>query len=238
MSISNLPPDFELARTELRRVATHVLARARAQATGRFGLRVTVDGIGTPQFGESEEVLRISGRLLVRERRLADGARTTTLAIHGSSLSELADFASVDLDASLSVGDDTPPLGDTATPIELDPKAADAVLSWHHVGALAIDRLLARAAEPSIIQLWPEHFDVAVDVATANGRVNLGASPGDDFHAEPYLYVGPWGTERPGDSDFWNAPFGAVMGYAELLAAPNALDAATSFLGRGLDLLG
>ena len=35
--------------------------------------------------------------------------------------------------------------------------------------------------------------------------------PGDAFSDEPYVYVGPWGTERPGEPDYWNAPFGAVL---------------------------
>ena len=46
-----------------------------------------------------------------------------------------------------------------------------------------------------------------------------GASPGDDEHDEPYLYVGPWSEQPPGP--LWNANgfAGAELGYAELLAA-------------------
>ena len=47
-------------------------------------------------------------------------------------------------------------------------------------------------------------------------RANLGASPGDAYEPEPYLYVGPWGPERPGDPGYWNAPFGAVLRRGEL----------------------
>ncbi len=57
------------------------------------------------------------------------------------------------------------------------------------------------------------------------------------FHAEPYLYVGPWGPERPGDPAYWNAPFGAILPHARLRAADDARGLAEAFLRRGLDLL-
>jgi hypothetical protein len=86
--------------------------------------------------------------------------------------------------------------------------------------------------------VWPEHFDVALDLAAApDRRVNLGGSPGDGFHADPYLYVGPWTADRPGDVAFWNAPFGAVLGYAELLERSDSLGSAVAFFDRGLALL-
>jgi hypothetical protein len=50
--------------------------------------------------------------------------------------------------------------------------------------------------------------------------VNLGGSPGDGFSDEPYLYVGPWTSDRPGDSEFWNAPFGAFRTWSQLGAGP------------------
>ena len=53
--------------------------------------------------------------------------------------------------------------------------------------------------------LWPEHFDIA----TTLDEVNYGVSPGDDYLAAPYAYVGPW--DRDGlDDAFWNAGFGAA----------------------------
>ena len=59
-------------------------------------------------------------------------------------------------------------------------------------------------------QLWPEHFDLACTVVVGGEvQVNVGASPGDAYEPAPYLYIGPWGPERPGDPAYWNAPFGA-----------------------------
>lgn len=44
------------------------------------------------------------------------------------------------------------------------------------------------------MHLWPEHFDVACDLARGPGereRANLGGSAGDDAHPEPCLHLGP-----------------------------------------------
>lgn len=58
-------------------------------------------------------------------------------------------------------------------------------------------------AEVGRVQLWPEHFDLGFEMGIGAQRANYGASPGDDRHSEPYLYVGPW---EAGDSpnSFWN----------------------------------
>jgi hypothetical protein len=79
---------------------------------------------------------------------------------------------------------------------------------------------------------------VGVDEALVLDDVsNLGASAGDSFYEEPYLYVGPWEEVRPGDSSYWNAPFGAVLRYGELRAVPDPLACAVEFLARGVELM-
>jgi hypothetical protein len=206
-------------------------------ATGRFGLRVTGDGIGTPAFGPDADVVRIYDGMLAHERQRDGVARTRVSAISGSSLAELAAFVGVDLGAAFDAGPASPGVGDTSRPISVDPATVADLLGWFRLGLLAFDRLLPSLTEPSIIQLWPEHFDVGLDAATSRGRVNVGASPGDDGHPEPYLYLGPWDADRPGDPAYWNAPFGALLGHSELRAADDPLDAATSFFQRGLGLL-
>ena len=107
-----------------------------------------------------------------------------------------------------------------------------------------LDLVLARAAArphatPARIQLWPEHFDAGTNVGIGPGeddRINLGISLGDAFSPQPYLYGGPWGPERPGDPQLWNAPFGAVRTYDEIATADHPGTAITSFfeevLGR------
>ena len=236
-TLGPLRSDHVLGRLELQRVATHVLGRARFQATGRFGLRVTGDGIGTPAFGPDGDVVRIYDGMLVHERQRDGVARTRAAAISGSSLAELAGFVGVDLGVAFDAGPAAPGVGDPVRPITVDPVTLADLLRWFRLGLLAFDRLLPSLTDASIIQLWPEHFDVGLDAATAGGRVNVGASPGDDAHPEPYLYLGPWEADRPGDPAYWNVPFGALLGHAELRAADDPLEAATSFFRRGLDLL-
>ena len=240
-----LPSSYGPTREGLHRVAVHVVARARAQATGRFGLRVTPGGFGTPEFGAGPQRVRVSGSSLVAESGAANGATTRTVALDGSSLSDVARTAGVDLASDLSVGDDTPPLGDVDLPLSIERTAAAVVAGWFALVAQSLDAVVAdldATAAPTMVQLWPEHFDVALDVAfdpsaATERRVNLGGSPGDGWRAEPYLYVGPWTGDRPGDPAFWNAPFGAVLGHEDVASSADPGAAAVAFFRRGLALL-
>jgi hypothetical protein len=227
-------------RVDLQRVAVHVLARRRHAASGRFGLRATPGGFGTPSFGppEEPEVLRVSGTTLLHEA----GGSVRTASLVGTSLGELAAFAGVDLAAPFSAGDDTPEVGDPRATLAVDPAAAAELASWFDLGWRALDAVVDGAREPTALQLWPEHFDAGCSVVVGPGpddRANLGASPGDDACPEPYLYVGPWGARRPGDPRYWNAPFGAVLVASAMPADDRArAEAAVAFLRRGIALLG
>lgn len=203
-------------RGALQRVGVHILARRRAAVAGRIGLRAVPGGIGTPAFGPDVEVLRVVGTSLVRER----GGATEAIAL--TTLAEAARFAEVDLAAPHDVGHDTPPVGDPDARLDIDTAAADRIFDWYGRGARVLDQLVTALpawSTPSAIQLWPEHFDLACDVAWGPGdgqRVNLGFSPGDDHLPEPYAYVGPWDHVPTDDDPFWNAPFGATRTAANL----------------------
>jgi hypothetical protein len=232
-------PDWDGAyastRAELHRVATHVMARRRFVLTGRFGLRVTPGGFGTPMFGD-DEVVRIDGVSLLREQQLDDRAVTATHPLDGATLRELAAFVETELDPAFSVGKDTPELGDAAAPLAVDAASVAVMAEWLERGTEAVDRAvvgLGTGGDAAIAQLWPEHFDVGTDVAVGGGRANLGVSPGDRFSAEPYLYVGPRSADRPGDAAYWNAPFGALATWSEIGDAA----AADAFFARGLGYL-
>ena len=221
-------------RDVLHRVATHVVARARHAATGRFGLRATPGGFGTPAFGDAAEVLRVAGNGLVRER---DG-HSSTIPMHGATLADLAAFAGVDLSAPFEAGSDTPAMRDPHAPLSVDAADVAVLADWWHLGWRVLDTAIAAATDATAIQLWPEHFDAGTSVAISEGeRCNLGASPGDGFSDEPYLYLGPWSADRPGEASDWNAPFGAVVRRGELLAAGDPFAAGVDFLRRGLALL-
>jgi hypothetical protein len=223
-------------RSVLHRVAAHVLARRRYEASGRFGLRASPGGFVTPPFGEEPETLRVTGAFLVRER----GGASAALLIDGSTMQQLAVFAGTDLDNPFSCGEDTPPLGDVAVPLAVDADEVRKFANWYDLGWIALDHIvtaLPAAAEPATIQLWPEHFDAGTNVGLPSGeRVNLGFSPGDAFEPGPYAYVGPQSPERRGDPAFWNAPFGAVLRAADVAAQVDPLAACIAFLRTGIEL--
>jgi hypothetical protein len=208
--------DATATRLALHQVAVHILARRRKAVTGRIGLRPAPGGLATPPFGEAAEVVRVSGGLLVVER--AGDAVAAPLTTLGAA----ADLVGVDLGVDLSVGAETPPLADPAAPLAIDPTDVRRLADRWALGAEVLDEVAALPAvtRASVAQLWPEHFDHASVVSVGDDRYNVGASPGDAAEPGPYLYVGPWGDERPGDPDLWNAPFGAVLRWAELDGAP------------------
>lgn len=237
--LAPLPAPWSETRADLQRVAVHVLARRRAALVGKFGLRAAPGGIATAAAGPEHEVVRTAGAWLLRERTGAS-ASTESLRLTGATLADAARLVEADLDEPFDVGHDTPPVGDPDAALAIDPVAASALGVWFGFGWAVLDETvvsLGPGAAPSVVQLWPEHFDAGCDVAVGAGRVNLGASPGDAGQREPYLYVGPWGPERPGDETYWNASFGAVLAYATLLAAEDPYATAATFLRRGVDLL-
>jgi hypothetical protein len=119
-------------------------------------------------------------------------------------------------------------------PGEVDPAAAAALGDFYGFACSVLEQLRADEpdGDPSLVQLWPEHFDIAFELgpADAGRRANLGASPGDDDHDEPYLYVGPWTAQVSGE--LWNATTfnGAELRYSELLAADDQRATALAFM--------
>jgi len=224
-----LPPDYAETREALHRLACYVLSPARKAVTGRIGLRSTPGGFGTPVFGADEQ-LRVEGASLVHRR----GDTTERSGI--TSLTAAAAFAGVTLPDDPGVGADVPGLGDPDAPLAVSAPAATALADWYAFSASVLETLRSELAasglECSEVQLWPEHFDLGCSVEGAN----FGCSPGDAYSAEPYVYVGPWNTDGLRDDAFWNAPFGAVFGYKELLSADDQREAALAFLRRGAGL--
>jgi hypothetical protein len=231
----------QATRGALHRVGVHVIARAREQTTGRFSLRVTPGGFGTPEFGSDARRVRVSRGLLIVESDAEGRASTVAHPIAGASLRDLAAVAAVDIDRQLDVGRDTPDPGDVDAPIDIDLRSVDEIVDWFELVSAALDRLSGSigtaSGAPTLTRLWPEHFDVAVDLAAGPGvRANIGGSPGDAFSPEPYLYIGPWNDDRPGDPAFWNAPFGAAR-RRSALHGDDLVEAAADFMLEGLHRL-
>lgn len=227
-------PGLAATRQDLQRVATHALARRRHAISGRFGLRATPGGIGTPAFGPSDalEIVRTSGTSLVHEI----GGRVQVLPMEGATLADLATVVDIDLTADFTVGKDTPDVGDADAPLQLDPDVVAGLADWYDLGWRALDIIGLTAASPAPIQLWPEHFDASCLLATgpeSDDRCDIGVSPGDHHHDEPYLYVGPWAARRPGDPAYWNATFGAVLPRSNVSSVADAV----AFYREGLSRL-
>lgn len=222
--------DLPTTRRNLQLLATHILARRRHAVTGRFGLRPAPGGLATPAFGDDIEVIRVDGRFLVHER----GGTATVEPI--STLGAAAELVGADLSAEFTVGADTPSLTSIDEPLALDDGHVRTVGAWWSFGAEVIDEAIGTtpaAKSPTVLQLWPEHFDLGGGVTVEGSTLNVGASPGDAFEPLPYLYVGPWSSDRPGVSTYWNAPFGAVLRAAEL-PTDRRRAAAVEFVREGL----
>ena len=134
--------------------------------------------------------------------------------------------------------------GESREPIDGVDEAASRFLGdWYGFGASVLEQLRAEAVsehEPSRVQLWTEHFDLAVELGAeaAGARAGFGASPGDEAHPEPYLYVVPWESERA-SGEGWNAAgfAGAELPYAELLTATDQRATALEFFRARLRAL-
>lgn len=188
-----LPPRFAETRRALHRIAEDVMKPAREAANGKFGLRYTRGGFGTPFFGDDQQ-LRVEGDELVAVEANAE----------------------------------------TRTKLDVDPAASAALGDWYGLAASVLEELRAEASpelEPSRVQLWPEHFDMALELGpeSAGQRAAYGCSPGDEEHPESYIYVAPW--EAPPAGDLWNATAfrGAELPYTELLAADDQRGLALEF---------
>src|SRR5204862_4929789 len=174
-----------------------------------IALIATPGGFGTPEFehGGARHQVRVDGAELVHaiggeERR----APLTTLA-----------------DARRLVDELVPP-GDAldGAALGVDRAAAGTLAGWYAFAAAVLGDL---GGAPI---LWPEHFDIAIDLGDEPARATYGFSPGDEHHAEPYAYVAPWSEV---DGELWQATGfrGAELAYAELLAAPDPRAAALDF---------
>jgi hypothetical protein len=193
-----LPAAFPATVAALHRVAEQIVAPAR-KPDNEIALQATPGGFGTPPFeheGAPEQV-RVEGAELVRGERRA---------------------ALTSLEAARELVADLVPAGPSGA-LDVDPQAAALLGDWYAFGDAILREL---GGTPT---LWPEHFDIAIEL----DEVNYGFSPGDADHDEPYAYVGPWAAPAPGP--LWNATGfpGAELAYSELLAAPDQRAAALEF---------
>jgi hypothetical protein len=229
------PPADEVALVRTRNawhvLAEHVLAPARHRVNGRIGLRYTRGGFGTPYFGDDEQV-RVADEGLVVVR---DGALTIhPISTTGGAAAELG----IEPGAPTDVYTPTTAL-DPDAPLEIDPASARMLGDWFGFGASVLEALRAAVPasdEPARVQLWPEHFDLSVDlgVEASGHRGTYGASPGDEAHPAPYLYVTPW---TPQSGAFWNEGSYVSLPFSELVAASDQRERAREFFAEARTVL-
>jgi hypothetical protein len=166
-------------RIALHALAERVISPLRVQATGNeIALEVRPRGFGTPELPGGGWV-GISGTDVVRADAggVEERAPITTLRAAGEH---------VGLESASALPDD---------PLVVDAACAGVVAEAHERGDAALRALLAEAGEdedPSEIHLWPEHFDIAIELGADSARATYGVSPGDGDHPRPYAYVAPW----------------------------------------------
>ncbi|MGE0027694.1 MAG: hypothetical protein AB7O78_17380 [Thermoleophilia bacterium] len=218
-------PTFADTRLAAHRLAVYVVSPARRRATGRIGLRAGPGAVYvTPPF--DGRVVRLEPTRLVRDR---DGD------LEEAPVTSLAEAAAFLLggppDLEYAKGFDVPGPGDIDAPLAYDPAAAGQLGAWYRFGFGVLATLRDEAgADASDIQLWPEHFDAAVDAPCGGGRITFGASPGDVTSDEPYLYVLPPGPVERGET--WNATAftGAALPLSAFVDAGDQRAAAREFL--------
>lgn len=216
------PQTLVTTRKSLHALAEHLLAGDLWRRTGKMGLRVTPGGFGQPESTDGGE----------RRRIRVDG--TSIAVLQGdverwhpaTSSSALATFAGTELGPPSGTYESATSLDGDAM-LDIDPEAANRLAGWFALVADALEHVRREhaAEEPTIVQLWPEHFDVACTIS----EVNLGGSPGDAEHPEPYLYVGPWSAVT---GSFWNEPWGASISWRDVPDEASAI----AFLEDGLGL--
>lgn len=236
MNLRPLPDGFEATRDALHQIAFFAMAPARYQAQGRMGLQAAPGGFGTPSFGD--RVLRAEGDTLVYEQ--SDQVASQTI----STVRSAAEFFGVEYEVDWFAGFHDPPSPvDPDAPLEVDDTAARALGQWFGLGTEVLGRLGSHAVpedDASQVTLWPEHFDPAMEMGPADEgrRASYGASPGDETHDQPYLYVSAWETIDRSQA-YWNDQSfnGASMGFAALVAADDPIEAGVAFLLDGYRIL-
>lgn len=231
------PASLPQTREALHRLAAYVIAPVRYRATERFGLRATPGGFGTPEF-EGRRV-RVVEAELIDERDDAQRRHQIT------TLQAAADFLGGPVDPETAAEHDSPALGDVGADLQIDPAASAFLGQWFEMAfealrVVAADEASIDASEP---QLWPGHFDPAIEVGDEDHRGSYGASPGDHSIDEPYLYLSIWYPDRIGvdaSAEIWNAPAftGSMLKLSDFPAGADPVEVAVDFWRTSRDALG
>ncbi len=236
MRLGPLPDDFQFARDQLHQIAFFGMAPARYAVEGRMGLRWVDGGFGTPEF--DGQVARVHGGLLVYET----GGNVATQTI--TTIRAACEFFGVDYEVDWyhEFRDPLAPMDPDLT-LVVGERPSLALGEWFRFGSEVLKGLEEVATSDddiSEIQLWPEHFDAARELGSEveGRRASYGASPGDQGHIEPYLYVSAW-SDIDRSAEYWNDRHfnGSSLPYRELLVGSDPETMALEFFASGHHLL-
>lgn len=238
-----MPADLTTTRLALHRLGVYVIAPARHAANEKFGLRYTAGGFGTPFFAAedtgADTQIRVEGTNLVHQQD--DQVRVSPI----TTLRAAAEFLGTAIDSETAAEHDSPAAGDSDETLQVSEAASRFLGHWFGMGFAALESVRADGAsvDPSRPQLWPGHFDPAIEVGDEDHRASYGASPGDDSIDEPYLYVSIWYPDRI-EIDLadpaWNAPSftGAILKLADFPADRDPVTVASEFWKTTRDRIG
>lgn len=223
-------PDDEIAaaRASLHNVAERVLSTELYARTGLIGLRPTVDGFGQPEMlthGVRRRV-RVAANLLMVQHDTGETRHELT------TLGAAAEAVGIELGGELPYEAFSSTAAETTVAVNGDVAVALAASLDFTGSALERARHAVWHENPSIAQLWPEHFDLAVQVRDVMIGGSLGDAERHGARRTPYLYVAP--AEVPEPDEFWNEPYGAAIGFEELRSPDHAF----AFFATGLRSLG
>ena len=229
MPLDPLPPSYATTRDALHRLAVYVISPAQRLVNDEIVMRPTPGGFSTFPF--DGRVIGVAGDQLV-----IDGSRQPI-----GSLNQAAAAVGIQPDVGQAEQFDVPPPGDLDEQLSVDPGAADALGEWYAFAGDVLEELRRGAGssdDPSPVQIWPEHFDIAVDSGDqdAGRRATYGASPGDRHHDEPYLYASPWAGRI--DPFFGDAAFkGASVLYPQIADAADPRADGVAFYEKARELV-
>jgi hypothetical protein len=188
---------------------------------------------------------RVGLRVALLELIVIKGERAEALELAGKPDADIGAW----LDGKLAA-EGLKPASSVALPYELPPglfaRAANeaprlaALNGWFAAAAEVLEALRAKTQKrfkpgPGPVRCWPHHFDIAVLVQLEAGdperarSIGAGVSPGDDYYAQPYLYLSPYPRPNTGNlptlppGGRWHTKdfFGAIATGTDLLALPD-----------------
>lgn len=144
------------------------------------------------------------------------------------------------------------PAGDKPYELGMLGRELGELARWFGGADDALDEFSGKIAglRASPVLCWPHHFDIATLVNLEEGHpanarsIGVGVSPGDEYYAQPYVYVSPWprfdGDKLP-DAPLpghWHTEgfFGAVATGDDILAMKDRGRGLLAFINAAFDI--